>query len=424
MTPFVVNESGTVVAGQTLAADAGAALAGDSDPDGDTLSVYGVQQSGTTTLAGGSVAGSYGELTLNADGSYTYVADNAAAIAAGAPLTDSFSYLVTDGKGASVTSTLNISLERPPVLATSGGTTATHQLPAVVDPGLTLSVPGGSLTSATVQVTGNFQSNEDLLAFNNSDNSLYGDIHASLTGGVLTLSSFAHNATAAQWQNALDAVTFQDTATSQAPNTSDRTITFTVNDGSLSVSATKTVSVVADSGPVVGSVANQSILHDTTLTFNATNGNQLSIAYPYAESLSVTLWVNDGTLTLPTTNGLSFAFGDTGTAEATMTFRGSLSDVNAALSGLSYTPGQNFVGADSLEITAADGAKWNTSFTSIDVNPRITVTSPGGLTNQTTLTMTGTVDVASAGTIVVYEGTTPGATGVSTPAAIGEHLCP
>ncbi|MBK9351443.1 MAG: hypothetical protein IPN05_15240 [Sulfuritalea sp.] len=65
----------------------GAASGGvDSDIDGDTLSVIGVTTGTAASVAavgtgnvGGSLTGTYGTLTLNADGGYSYVADQGAA---------------------------------------------------------------------------------------------------------------------------------------------------------------------------------------------------------------------------------------------------------------------------------------------------------------------------------------------------------
>ena len=81
----------TVVEGATAT---GAALTGDTDADADTLSVATVSQGGTSAAAGTAVAGTYGSLTVNANGAYSYVASNTAAIdagAGGAPLTDTYS---------------------------------------------------------------------------------------------------------------------------------------------------------------------------------------------------------------------------------------------------------------------------------------------------------------------------------------------
>src|ERR1043166_652013 len=50
----------------------------DSDKDGDAFSITAVNGSGGNV--GNSLAGTYGHLTLNANGSYSYTADNTAAI--------------------------------------------------------------------------------------------------------------------------------------------------------------------------------------------------------------------------------------------------------------------------------------------------------------------------------------------------------
>ena len=75
----------------------------------------------------GSVAGGeYGHLTLNANGGYSYVADNSAAIAAaatGSHLHDVFGYTASDGLGGTANASLDITLNRLPM---AGGDLAGH----------------------------------------------------------------------------------------------------------------------------------------------------------------------------------------------------------------------------------------------------------------------------------------------------------
>ena len=61
---------------------------------------------------GGSTDGTYGTLTLNSDGSYSYTADKAAAdqLAHNATANDVFTYTVTDNEGATATATLTITV--------------------------------------------------------------------------------------------------------------------------------------------------------------------------------------------------------------------------------------------------------------------------------------------------------------------------
>jgi VCBS repeat-containing protein len=96
-------------------------LANDSDPDGDGLTVTAISAvGGASRTVSGLLAGTYGHLTLNAYGSYTYVADNAAAIAAaptGSHPLDAFSYTISDGLGATSTATLDIVIDRSPIAA-------------------------------------------------------------------------------------------------------------------------------------------------------------------------------------------------------------------------------------------------------------------------------------------------------------------
>ncbi len=70
--------------------------------------------------------------------------------------------------------------------------------------------------------------------------------------------------------------------------------------------------------------------------------------------LVISLTASNATLiTLPTIAGLTFSSGD-GTADATLTFSGTLPDVNAALNGLVITPPLNYIGASTLVITSND----------------------------------------------------------------------
>src|SRR4029077_5205327 len=99
----------------------------------------------------------------------------------------------------------------PPVLtATAGTTAATEQTAIAIDSGITVGDPDNTtLASATVQITGNFQSAEDLLAFAN-DNMTMGNISGVYDSGTgkLTLSSTGATATLTQWQAALAVVTY------------------------------------------------------------------------------------------------------------------------------------------------------------------------------------------------------------------------
>ena len=67
-----------------------------------------------------------------------------------------------------------------------------------------------------------------------------------------------------------------------------------------------------------------------------------------------TLTAINGTLNLSGTKGLSFTPPADGTADATMTFTGTIADINAALDGLTYKGNQDFNGPDTLTIMTDD----------------------------------------------------------------------
>jgi len=83
----------------------------DSDPDGDTLAVSAVGHGSTAGQVGQPLAGAFGSLTLHADGSYTYVPNDAArALAQGATGQDVFSYTIKDAGGLTSSTTLTLTV--------------------------------------------------------------------------------------------------------------------------------------------------------------------------------------------------------------------------------------------------------------------------------------------------------------------------
>jgi hypothetical protein len=130
-------------------------------------------------------------------------------------------------------------------------------------------------------------------------------------------------------------------------------------------------------------VATQNVSEDGTLTFNAGNSNLISISDADAGSnaVKVTLTATNGTLSLNGTTNLDFnsgtcsgAAGD-GTADATMTFCGSITDINTALDGMIFTPTSNYSGPASVQVVTNDqgnsacgGALTDTDTVNITVN--------------------------------------------------------
>jgi serralysin len=130
--PVATNAAATDAEGSTLTVTAATGvLSSNSDLDGDRLTVTGVSDvAHGAGSVGSSLAGVYGHLTLNADGSYTYAADNLSAInavPAGSHAVDSFTYTESDGYGGTATATLSITVVRPPVVTTSNLTDLPNQ---------------------------------------------------------------------------------------------------------------------------------------------------------------------------------------------------------------------------------------------------------------------------------------------------------
>jgi VCBS repeat-containing protein len=102
--PAAVNDS--AVSGVTMnVAAANGVLANDTDQDHDPLTVVAVN--GQAANVGHAVVGAKGQLTLNANGSYSYVSDPGTL----AGSTDAFTYTASDGNGGTSTATLAITIK-------------------------------------------------------------------------------------------------------------------------------------------------------------------------------------------------------------------------------------------------------------------------------------------------------------------------
>ncbi|HTB79360.1 MAG TPA: hypothetical protein VK717_00585 [Opitutaceae bacterium] len=328
-TPIVTTTGGTTLnyVGSAATIDSGVTV---SDGDNNT------QTSGTVSITGGfvsgdilaftndgstmgNIAGSYssgtGVLTLTSSGA---IATNAQWAAAFRAVTFSstnsssgnrtISFVVNDGTKTSPAATDTVSITGPIVTADSGsaafvaGDNVTST-PVAVDGGITL-LDGNSsiILSATVSITGNFQSGEDVLAFTNTSGTTYGNISASYTAGtgVLVLTSSGNTATLPQWQAALEAITYTDTAIT--PSTSTRTISFQVTDGNSNTNntATRTVTVAdTDQTPIA------------TTTTGATNYVAGSSAAAIDSGVTVTDRDNTTFASATVSISIGFAGGDT-----------------------------------------------------------------------------------------------------------------
>ena len=204
--------------------------------------------------------------------------------------------------------------------------------------------------------------------------------------GSLTLSGVAVTAGQTVSVANINAGNLKFTPAANASGAGYASFTFQVQDdggtanGGVDLDAspnTMTVNVTAvNDAPVNIVPAPQATSQNTSLAFSSSNGNQISIADVDAASgsLQITLTATNGVLTLNGVGGLTFTTGD-GTADAIMTFTGTLANLNAALNGLTFAPTAGYNGAASLSLTTSDqgntgvgGAQSANSTVNITVN--------------------------------------------------------
>jgi hypothetical protein len=145
------------------------------------------------------------------------------------------------------------------------------------------------------------------------------------------------------YETLLESVTYENL--SQDPREDlDRHIDVVVSDGkNESNEATSKVDVVAvNDAPVNDVPGKQEILEDTSLTFSRENLNAIAVSDVDADTLEVTLSVNEGRLVLPDSYG------------STLVLEGTEDEIDAALDGLLYVPDADFAGFDTLRVVTDD----------------------------------------------------------------------
>jgi hypothetical protein len=132
---------------------------------------------------------------------------------------------------------------------------------------------------------------------------------------------------------------------------------YTISDGNGHTdTATATVTVGAVSDPVTVAAPGTLALNEDSSNVAVTGLSIADVDATLAPSgvYEVTLASTHGTLTLSTLAGLTFTGGSDGTADATMTFHGTLADINTALATAKYTPDSNYNGSAQISLNATD----------------------------------------------------------------------
>ena len=231
-------------------------------------------------------------------------------------------------------------------------------------------VDSTTLASATITLT-NAQAGDVLAA-----GGMPAGITASVSGNVVTLTG---SASLAAYQTAIRAITYANTGDN--PSTTDRQISVVVNDGtSSSAAATAVIHVAAVNDAPVNTVpAAQSTAEDTPLVFSAANGNAITVADVDSGSVTTTVSVNNGTLTLGSIAGVIVVGNGTGSVQIT----GTPAAVTAALNGTAYANTADYNGPATLTVSTSDGvAPPVVSTVGITVNPVVDIANDTASTNE------------------------------------------
>ena len=159
---------------------------------------------------------------------------------------------------------------------------------------------------------------------------------------------------------------------------------FVVDDGFGAVTqATFHLSVNLVDDPVVLVAPNLvNTAEDVPLSFGASGAGVIEASDEEGGVIKLHLSVDEGSLILGTTTGLSFT--DADGSDGTLLFAGLQSEISAALSTLSYTPDAGFNGNTTLVITATDGN--SVSSVSVDIVitpvPSVLIWDGGGATDD------------------------------------------
>jgi len=233
---------GTVLTNDVLGADGAAA-------GGAVTGVEAGNHTGTPVVggAGTAIAGTYGTLTLNADGTYTYVSNANSVSPPGA--TDTFTYTITDGDGDKSTTTLTINVNDVSL-------PADDQVKTVNEAGLPHGSSPGSSDVATGQlaVTGATGYTAETVV------GTHGTLVLNADGSYsYTLTSPVTEATANNGTDTVNGVeTFTYTAHDASGNTTTGTITINVIDDVPTAQAD--VNSVSEGSSVGGTVLTNDVL--------------------------------------------------------------------------------------------------------------------------------------------------------------------
>ena len=273
----------------------------DTDPDSDTLTVTAIrtgssENNGTPGSVGSALDGTYGQLTIAANGSYTYVAnkDAADALDPGDVVTDSFNYTVSDGQGETDIAVLTITViginDAPVGVAdTDSVVTSNTVTDATNSAGTVISDDTDADASSSLTVTA---------------------IQHSGAGSATSVSAGTTRANGASSSGTYGTLTIgADGSYSYVAGSSTGTdvFTYTVSDGTATTTTTLTITVGASNNAPSAVADTDSVNEDATVT--QSSGSSLLTADDTdgdGDSLTVTQIKKDGGTNSAVSGGSSY----------------------------------------------------------------------------------------------------------------------
>ena len=366
------DDAPTAVADTATIAEDAASITGnvlDNDTPGDGTSAH--QQ----LSLDGSATGTYGTLSLTADGAFTYTLDNAnpavQQLAAGDTLTESYAYTIVDVDGDAATATLTITItgvnDTPTAVADI--VTGSEDTPATIAPitllGNDIDVDGDTLTITSVQ------------------DAVNGTV--ALVGGNVVFTPGANFNGAASFA-------------------------YTVSDGHGGAATAKVTVNVApvNDAPINVVPAGWTGFEDTPVHLP---GIVITDVDAGTDTMTVTLTVPNGTLTATPGGGVTVSNSDPNS----VTLKGTLTDINSYLAigttAPTFTPAADISGPQTLTITTTDGTSTDVDQALVGVLPindaPVNTLPPSGWTTDedTTVKLTGisVTDVDSGDGIIFFE---------------------
>jgi VCBS repeat-containing protein len=338
--PVDGNETNTVIEDTTLTVADGAAgdlLNNATDVDGNPLTITGYTIAGiagTQAVGVGVLIPSVGTITINANGSYSFVpvANYTGAI----PV---ITYTVSDGT-LTDTSTLTLSI------------TPVNDAPIAVTDNYTMAEDGAAITLTPLTGDSDPDGTTPTIQSINGTALTPGVAQAiAVTGGTV-------NITAGGVITFTPALNFNGTVN----------FPYVITDGTTTATANQVITVTpVNDAPVNTVPISQTTPEDTPRVFSTANGNVISVTDPDGAGvpLTTTVTVTNGTFNAITGGGATISNNGT----ATVTISGSAAQINAALQGASYSNTPDFNGTATVTVATSDGTVTDTDVINMTITP-------------------------------------------------------